>query len=179
MVSKRLVPRDSVIPERLGDTWVAQIPSGPETCKLKSVKSATPTQHPGERRMNYIQHIQSQSRACRMHFMELMQKWENNDIEEIIVYLKPHKNPTGHMHIFLDAPSSAHLFLGTRVHSYISHPVVRKRPLNEINAKSEIMYFIFRILLCADMNREVKDSINYNQYHQVYSFNKNCKRLKK
>lgn len=65
VVWKKPVLRDSVVPERLGGTWVAQIPSGPQACKLKSVKSLTPTQHPGEHRMNHIQRIQSGSRACR------------------------------------------------------------------------------------------------------------------
>lgn len=62
VVWKKLVLRDSVVPERLGGTWVAQIPSGPQACKLKPLAA---TQHPGEHRMNHIHHIQSRSRACR------------------------------------------------------------------------------------------------------------------
>lgn len=46
VVRKTLVLRDSVVPERLGGTWMAQIPSGPKACKLKAVKSLTPTLTP-------------------------------------------------------------------------------------------------------------------------------------
>lgn len=46
VVRKTLVLRDSVVPERLGGTWVAQIPSGPEACRLEAVESLTPTTTP-------------------------------------------------------------------------------------------------------------------------------------
>lgn len=60
-------------------------------------------QCPRERRQNYIRHIQSLSRASRcMCFMKIMQKWENNEIEEIMLVLQPHLNsaPTGPMQAF-------------------------------------------------------------------------------
>lgn len=48
---------------------------------------------PGEHIQNYIRHVQSLGRASRcMCFMEIMQKWENNEIEEIMLTLQPHLN---------------------------------------------------------------------------------------
>lgn len=50
-----------------------------------------------------------------MRFMEIMQKWENNEIEKIMLSLQPHQNsaPTGPMQAFSEMlPLSGNLVSG-------------------------------------------------------------------